>query len=77
MKKCRTLKSNDYIHMLSEAKGNGNIIGKQINSLIKPKSKAQGKYSLKVGDEIIHDAKRIANIFNVFFYYLVSKRSCM
>ncbi len=62
-KEFRILKSNYYIHILTEAKGNGNIIWKQINSLIKPKSKAQDKYVLKVGDEIVHDSKRIANIY--------------
>ncbi len=65
-KDCCTLKSNYYIHILSEAKEKGNIIWKQVNSLIKPKSKAQDKYILKVGDEIVHDSKRIVNIFNDF-----------
>ncbi len=73
-KEFRTLKSNYYIHILSEAKGNGNIM-ETINSLIKPKSKAQDKYILKVGDEIVHDSKRIANIFNDFF--IQSVKSCI
>ena len=47
VKKLRISKVNDYIQVLSEAKGNGNIIWKQLNSLIKPKVNVTNKLHLK------------------------------
>ncbi len=47
-------KSNYYIQALSEAKGNGKIIWKQLNCLLNPKGNVtQNKYEHKIGANII------------------------
>ncbi|KAF0038056.1 hypothetical protein F2P81_010930 [Scophthalmus maximus] len=66
-------KSNDYIQALSEAKGNGKIIWKQLNSLLNPKGNAtQNKYELKMGENIITDSAQVAEKFNNFFIQYVN-----
>lgn len=51
VRELRISKPNDDIQVLSEAKGNGNIIRKQLNSLIKPKTNVTHEYELKVGQD--------------------------
>lgn len=68
VKELRMSKSNYYIQALSEAKGNGKIIWKQLNSLLNPKGNAtQNKYELKIGENVITDSAQVADKFNNFF----------
>jgi hypothetical protein len=56
------------IHALSEAKGNGKIILKQLNSLLNPKvNTTQSQYKLQIGEKIITDNTQVSNEFNNFF----------
>ena len=49
VKQLRMSKSNYYTHALSEAKGNGKIIWKQLNSLLNSKGNTtQSQYQLKI-----------------------------
>lgn len=66
VKELRISKANYYIQVLSEAKGNGNIIKKQLNSFIKPKANVTPKYEIKVMEGIISDHVQVSNKFNFF-----------
>lgn len=69
IKELRNAKATYYISVIREAKGNNNLIWKQINSLIKPEGVTRSMIqALKVGDQLIMDSGRIANEFNNFCY---------
>lgn len=73
VKELRMSKSNDYIQALTEAKGNGKLMWKQLNSLLNPKGNTtQTKYELKMGVNIITDNAQVANEFNNFFIQSVN-----
>lgn len=73
VKEFRMSKSNYYIQALTEAKGNGKLMWKQLNSLLNPKGNTtQTKYELKMGEHTITDNAQVANEFNNFFIQSVN-----
>lgn len=61
-------KSNYYLHLMNEAKGNSKLIWKNMNTLLRKEPNFTGDVKLKVKGKLVEDDCAIATIFNNFFY---------
>lgn len=63
----RRARANYYIKVLSDAKGNGKNIWKQLHCLLNPNAGLDFKYELKRSGKTISEPEQLATIFNDFF----------
>lgn len=68
IRELRVAKSNYYLHLMNEAKGNSKLIWKNINTLLRKEPNFTGDVKLKVKGKLVEDDCAIATIFNIFFY---------
>ncbi len=68
-------KSNYYIQVLSEAKGNGKIIWKQLNSLLNPKGNTTQNMNLKLVKTLLLIVHKLqTNSINDLYNVLTTSR---
>jgi len=67
VKELRNLKTNYYMKILTETKGNCKAIWKQINSLIKPNANINNSNKLKGEGKNISDPVQVAKVFKKNF----------
>lgn len=66
-------RSEYYINVLSEAKGNEKAIWKQLNCLINPNASSDFKYEINLTGETISDPNKVALVFNDYFITFVKE----
>ncbi|MGL5684566.1 MAG: endonuclease/exonuclease/phosphatase family protein, partial [Vagococcus fluvialis] len=71
VKELRNSKSNYYMKMFADAKGNSKLIWKHINSLTNFNVNKNHKYEIKIGERNISDPVQVANAFNQYFFQSV------
>jgi len=63
----RVAKSNYYLQLMSEAKGNSKLIWKNVNALLRKDPTFIEDFKLKVQGKLIEDDYAIATTFNSFY----------